>query len=59
MKERIAELLGWSLADVNSFSLLTLRELVCPLSPKLAHELDLAIHGGKWLWVGHSWELLG
>jgi hypothetical protein len=47
MKERIAELLGWSLADVNSFSLLTLRELVRPLSPKLAHELDAVIRGGS------------
>ena len=49
MKERIAKLLGWSLADVNSFDLKSLRELVRPLSPKLTHELDVAIRSGSYI----------
>lgn len=42
---RIAAALDWELWEVESLSLASLRELVRPLSPKLAHEIDLAIRG--------------
>lgn len=37
LHERLATELGWSLREVRSFSLLTLRELVRERNPKLAH----------------------
>jgi hypothetical protein len=39
---RVAAVLGWTESETQSFSLLSLRELVRPVSPKLAHELTLA-----------------
>lgn len=36
LHERIAKALGWTVAEAQSFSLPTLRELVRPVSPKLA-----------------------
>jgi len=42
---RIAEKLGWTVAQTQSFSLLALRDLVRPVSAKLAHEITLAIEG--------------
>lgn len=51
LKERIAQALGWTVAETNTFSLQTLRELVRPVSPKLAHELDLQIQGGAYIVV--------
>jgi len=42
-RERIAKLLGWSVADTQSFSLPALREMVRPLSEKLTHEITLEI----------------
>lgn len=44
LHERIAEALKWSIADVRSFSLLILRDLVRPVSAKLANEITLAIN---------------
>jgi hypothetical protein len=44
--ERIAEALGWSVADVRSFSLPSLRDMVRPDHPKLAHEIDESIRSG-------------
>ena len=41
LEARIAEALGWSLRDVRSMSLHSLRELVRPVSAKLAE----AAHG--------------
>lgn len=49
LRERIAAALGWTLGEVGSFSAQTLREVVRPVSPKLAHELDLAIQGGAYI----------
>lgn len=49
LKERIAQALGWTVAETNSFSLQTLRELVRPMSPKLAHELEQAIQSGAYV----------
>jgi hypothetical protein len=43
LHERIAEALGWTEKEVKSFSFQTLREMVRPVSPKLTHELDVAI----------------
>jgi hypothetical protein len=43
IQERAAKALGWSLQDVQSMSLASLREQVRPVSPKLAHELTEAI----------------
>jgi hypothetical protein len=45
---RIAEALGWTEAEVKSFSFQSLRELVRPVNPKLAHELDEAIRSGSY-----------
>lgn len=55
LHERIAAALGWSLTDVQSLSILSLREMVRPVSEKLAAELT-AMHAsgshivdGLWL----------
>ena len=45
LHERIAAALGWTLAETKSFSLSTLREMVRPLSPKLTHEITIAMKG--------------
>jgi hypothetical protein len=45
LHERIAAALGWTLAETKSFSLATLREMVRPLSPKLTHEITIAMKG--------------
>jgi hypothetical protein len=45
LQERIAKELGWSLSEVQSFSYQSLRDLVRPVSQKLANELTLAING--------------
>jgi hypothetical protein len=42
----IAEALGWSLVEVRSFSLATLRELVRPVRPELVEEISAAIASG-------------
>ena len=42
---RVARALGWSVEETRSFSLITLRELLRPVSLKLAHEVDLALQG--------------
>ena len=49
LKERIAEALGWTVGEVNSFSLQTLREVVRPVAPKLAHELDVAVRSQAYI----------
>ena len=40
---RIASALGWSESDVRSFNILALRDIVRPVSQKLADELS-ALH---------------
>ena len=45
LRARLAAALGWPLEDTQGFSLLALRDLVRPVSPKLAHEIDCAIAG--------------
>jgi len=46
LHERVAKALGWSLGDVRSLSLQSLRELVRPVDPKLAAELTQTISSG-------------
>lgn len=46
LKSRIAAALSWSERDVNSFSLAMLREIVRPVSPKLAAECSESIRTG-------------
>jgi hypothetical protein len=46
LHERIAEALGWTVEDTQSFSLQSLRELVRPVSPSLAEELSQRIGSG-------------
>jgi hypothetical protein len=43
LHERIARALGWTVEETQGFSLLSLRDLVGPISPKLAHEITLAL----------------
>lgn len=50
---RIADKLGWSRRQVHSFSLLALRDLVLPVSPKLAHEITQAVETGRVIWRQH------
>lgn len=47
LHERIAAALGWPLRDVQSMSLASLRELVRPVSGKLADELTQRIRSGE------------
>ncbi len=47
LHERIAEALGWTVEQVRSLSLPSLRELVRPVSMKLAYEITLQIQGGS------------
>lgn len=47
LHERIAKALGWSVADVQSFPLATLRELVRQVSPELVREIDQLIRSGE------------
>ena len=43
LHEQIALSLNWTVKETQSFSLAALRELVRPLSPKLAHKITLAL----------------
>ena len=45
LHERIAEALGWTVDQIRSFSLPALREIVRPVSMKLAYEITLQIQG--------------
>jgi len=46
---RIAEVLGWTLDEVRSFSLLALRDLVRPLDAKLAADISAVVRQGEHL----------
>ncbi len=45
LHERLAVALGWTVVQTQSFSLAALREMVRPVSPKLAHEVTIAMKG--------------
>lgn len=47
LHDRIAAALGWTPEQARSFSLLALRDLVHPVSPKLAHEATLTTQSGR------------
>jgi hypothetical protein len=47
LHDRIAKALGWSVSDTRSFSLAALRDLVRPVSAKLAHDITTAIQSGS------------
>jgi hypothetical protein len=46
--KRIAEKLGWTESEVQSFSLPTLRELVRGVSPKLAYEITQVMNSREY-----------
>ena len=46
---RIAEALGWTEAEVKSVSFQSLRDIVRPVSRKLADEIDWAIRTGSYV----------
>jgi hypothetical protein len=47
LHERIAKVLGWTVEEARSFSLPALREVVRPVSMKLAYEITLQIQFGS------------
>lgn len=49
LHERIATALGWSTRDVQSLSMQSLRDLVRPVDPDLARELDYVIQSGAYV----------
>jgi hypothetical protein len=49
LHERIANVLGWSVKDAQSLSMQALRELVRPVDPDLAKELDYMIRSGAYI----------
>ena len=46
---RIAKALGWTEAEVKSFSFQALREIVRPVDPKLADELSEELRSGRYI----------
>lgn len=48
---RVAAALGWSVKDAQSMSLPALRDIVRPVSPKLASELTHVIQSGTYIYV--------
>ena len=51
LHERIAETLGWTVKEAQSFSLATLREVVREKNPKLAHVISDVIQNGEHIYV--------
>ena len=49
LHDRIAKTLGWSTRDVQSLSMQSLRDLVRPIDPDLAREMDLVIQSGAYI----------
>ena len=47
--ERAAAALGWSVADTQSMSLQALREVVRPVNPALAAEIDREVQSGRYI----------
>jgi hypothetical protein len=43
LQARIADALGWTMAEVQSFSLPALRELVRAVDPALGHEINVVM----------------
>ena len=49
LHDRITKALGWSTRDVQSLSMQSLRDLVRPVDPDLARELDYVIQSGAYV----------
>jgi hypothetical protein len=49
LHDRAAKVLGWSESDVRSLSMQSLRDLVRPVDPKLAREMDYVIQSGAYI----------
>lgn len=49
LHDRIAKAIGWSMKDVQSLSMQSLRDLVRPVDPDLAREMDYAIQSGAYV----------
>jgi hypothetical protein len=49
LHERAAAALGWSVPDTQSMSLQSLREVVRPVNPALAVEMDREIRSGRYI----------
>jgi hypothetical protein len=49
LHERAAKALGWSVRDAQSLSMQGLRELVRPVDPALAREMDYMIQSGAYI----------
>jgi hypothetical protein len=47
LHERIAEALGWTVEQTQSFNLYALREMVRPVSKKLYAEITVEIASGR------------
>lgn len=54
LHQRIAEALGWTEVEVRQFTFQSLREIVRPVSPKLAHDLDVLIRTGEYILGGQQ-----
>jgi hypothetical protein len=55
LHKRIAAALRWTERDAQSFSLLTLRDLVRPVSPKLADEIAEVVRSGQVFGTHATW----
>ena len=49
LHERAAAALGWPVADTQSMSLQSLREVVRPVNPALAAEMDRELRSGRYI----------
>jgi len=49
LHDRIARALGWNVRDAQSLSMQSLRELVRPVDPALAREMDYMIQSGAYI----------
>ena len=49
LHERAARALGWSVRDAQSLSMQSLRDLVRPVDPGLAREMDYVIQSGTYV----------
>jgi hypothetical protein len=49
LHDRIAHALGWTPAEARSLSMHSLRDLVRPVNPDLAREMDYAIQSGAYI----------
>lgn len=49
LHERIAQALGWTVAETQRFSFQALRSMVRGVDPKLEHELTVEIQTGSYI----------